>query len=103
MQIQMVPTPVHIQMHPQGQAQLGAAMSQAGVAVSAPTTTSVAVPMSLAMHPVTIAHAPPHSTTPALHPQAPAPAPGPTVAPTTPSKPNASPRPSILRKRDNEG
>lgn len=114
-QIQMVPAPVHIQMHP---------AHQAVTTSHAPAHTAaapVAVPMSVPLavthqvhqvhqvlahaHPVAISsqgHLPqsqPHS----LHPPAHGQAQGAGPTPTTPIKPNASPRPSILRKRDNEG
>lgn len=122
MQIQMVTTPVHIQMHPQGQAPISQSQiihsgSQTGTVHTSHATTlaqtqpasSVPVPLSLAMshqvlsHPVSITHSQPHTTVhlthSTLHPTSQSQVP----TPTTPNKPNASPRPSILRKRDNEG
>ncbi|KAJ1531082.1 hypothetical protein ONE63_005909 [Megalurothrips usitatus] len=114
-QIQMVPAPVHIQMHPAHQA------VTTSHAPAHTTAAPVAVPMSVPLavthqvhqvhqvlahaHPVAISsqgHLPqsqPHS----LHPPAHGQAQGAGPTPTTPIKPNASPRPSILRKRDNEG
>ncbi|KAE8742291.1 hypothetical protein FOCC_FOCC012170 [Frankliniella occidentalis] len=134
-QIQMVPTPVHIQMHPQTQAQMANPIQHSGAQTV--TTSHVSVhashPTSLASHQSSHVHPP--SSTPSvsmslalshqvlshsssshassqpqplplpnssLHPSSQTHTPqGPTS--TTPSKLNASPRPSILRKRDNEG
>lgn len=150
MQIQMVPTPVHIQMHPQAQLtnpisqpQIHHSSSQTITTSHLPihtthpsslssyqssqTQTPSTHPISLAVshqmlsHPVSMAlatsHVQPHGgvhvqantqghiSHSSLHPssQVHLPHSSLTQPPTTPLKPNASPRPSILRKRDNEG